>query len=66
MRRACARAWRMMASRVRDSRRDSAALPAGIGGGNTVILRYPASLRLSYRLLTGGACAGPEPARCTC
>jgi predicted peroxiredoxin len=31
-------------------------------GENTVILRYCASLRLSYRLLSGGPCTGPEPA----
>ena len=29
---------------------------------NTVILRYCTSLRLSYRLLSGGPCTGPEPA----
>jgi hypothetical protein len=60
---ACVRASAGCLRQVCDSRWDSAGLPAGIGGGNTVILRYPGSLRMSYRLLSVRACAGPEPAR---
>ena len=59
----CGSAFRGCQRQVWGQRPGLGPLPAGIGGGNTVILRYPASSCLSYRLLTGGACAGPEPAR---